>query len=288
MVVLGKTIQIVTLGTLKRYFPVQVTLNEVFSKSYLLPLLVVLCSNFFCSFQHCFAQTDSTLHFTQIQESPSFQKLILRKELIAPSALIAFGLVSVDNPYIINQNEFLKNELQENIQSKFHLDDYSQYASTAAFLGFEYLGIKPQHTFKQRLFTGAVSHAIMAGVVNVMKATIPILRPDGSAFNSFPSGHTATAFVGAELLWQEYHHQSIWYGIAGYTIAAGTGFCRMYNNKHWLTDVAMGAGIGILSTKIAYWMLPWIEKKPKILSENFVLVPGYNGNQVTCALVGRL
>lgn len=35
----------------------------------------------------------------------------------------------------------------------------------------------------------------------------------------------------------------------------------MYNNRHWLTDVAAGAGIGILSTKIAYWINPYLTQK---------------------------
>jgi membrane-associated phospholipid phosphatase len=56
--------------------------------------------------------------------------------------------------------------------------------------------------------------------------------------------------------WQEYKDVSIWYGISGYVVATGTGFFRMYNDRHWLTDVAAGAGIGILCTKTAYWLYP--------------------------------
>lgn len=80
------------------------------------------------------------------------------------------------------------------------------------------------------------------------------------AVNSFPSGHTATAFMGAEFLRKEYWDVSPWIGVAGYAVAAGTGFFRMYNNRHWLTDVLTGAGIGILSTQAAYWLYPTITK----------------------------
>lgn len=95
----------------------------------------------------------------------------------------------------------------------------------------------------------------------------------------FRLGIQRTAFVGAELLWQEYKDQSIWYGVAGYAVATGTGFFRMYNNKHWLSDVAMGAGIGILSTKIAYWLLPLFDRTLGAQNSNYVVLPSYNGKQ---------
>lgn len=79
-------------------------------------------------------------------------------------------------------------------------------------------------------------------------------RPDGSSRTSFPSGHTATAFMTATMLRHEYGHLSPWIGIGGYTVATGTGLMRMANNKHWLSDVLTGAGIGILSTEVGYYL----------------------------------
>lgn len=123
----------------------------------------------------------------------------------------------------------------------------------------------------------------MSTTVLSLKSITHIQRPDGSAFNSFPSGHTATAFASAEFLWQEYKDVSIWYGISGYAIAAATGAFRIYNDKHWLTDVVAGAGIGILSTKIAYWINPFIQKKifnSKEKNTMSSIAPFYNGKQV--------
>lgn len=76
----------------------------------------------------------------------------------------------------------------------------------------------------------------------------------------FRQDNTATAFMGAELLRREYWNVSPWIGIAGYAVAAGTGFFRIYNNRHWLTDVLAGAGVGILSVQAAYWLYPAISK----------------------------
>ena len=82
-----------------------------------------------------------------------------------------------------------------------------------------------------------------------------------SGKSAFPSGHTATAFVAAEFLYQEYKNISPWYGVAGYLAATATGILRIYNNRHWFRDIVPGAGFGILSTKLVYWMYPAIKRK---------------------------
>ncbi len=159
------------------------------------------------------------------------------------------------------------------------MDDFTRFAGTAGVFVLDAVGVPAKHNLKQRLFTTAVSNIIMTSTVKIMKSTIPVWRPDSSANNSFPSGHAATAFVGAELLWQEYRQESIWYGIAGYAVAAGTGYLRMHNDKHWFSDIAMGAGVGILSTKIAYWLLPLVDSRLQNSKKSYVVLPTYNGRQ---------
>ena len=78
---------------------------------------------------------------------------------------------------------------------------------------------------------------------------------------SFPSGHTATAFMTATMLNKEYGHKSPWIGIGAYSVATATGLMRMANNKHWLSDVLTGAGIGILSTELGYYLADLIFKE---------------------------
>ncbi|WP_286587297.1 phosphatase PAP2 family protein [Sphingobacterium sp. N143] len=212
-------------------------------------------------------------------DSAKFLKKVPYIQLAAPVALLSYGIIAQESHFLKQRNLEIRAEVMEDIDGKFTIDDFSQYAGTTSFFLLDAVGIEAKHTLKQRLFTAAVSHAIMAATVMTMKNTVPVWRPDSSAMNSFPSGHTATAFVGAELLWQEYRHQSIWYGIAGYAVATGTGCFRMYNNKHWLSDVAMGAGIGILSTKIAYWLLPLMDHHVQDAKKNYAVLPTYNGKQ---------
>ena len=210
--------------------------------------------------------------------------------LIIPSALIGYGFFASNNDKLKAWDLEIKEELNEEIDRKFTIDDYTQYVPALSVYALNGIGIKGKHNFKDGTIILATSYFIMSSTVISLKFTTKIKRPDNSSNNSFPSGHTATAFMGAEFLWQEYKDVSFWYGVAGYTIATGTGFFRMYNNKHWLKDVIAGAGIGILSTKIAYWLNPYLTEKifnnvndKKI----FILYPYYDGErlEVTCSLL---
>jgi membrane-associated phospholipid phosphatase len=104
----------------------------------------------------------------------------------------------------------------------------------------------------------------MYALTQGLKHTVDKTRPDGSDNHSFRSGHVATAFLSAEQLRMNY---GTWWGVAGYTFATGTAFLRLYNNRHWLGDVIGAAGIGILSARIGYWLLP-LEKRLLKLDSN--------------------
>ena len=68
---------------------------------------------------------------------------------------------------------------------------------------------------------------------------------------SFPSGHTTAAFAAASSLTSEIHrvypHLTWFAGPVLYAGATTVGLARMYHNKHWASDVALGAAIGTFS-----------------------------------------
>jgi hypothetical protein len=203
------------------------------------------------------------------------------ESLIVPTVLIGFGVVGIENDGLKALNAEIKEEVNENIDGRLTIDDFTQYAPALSVYVINALGIEGKNSFRDRTVILGTAYLIMGTTVTGLKKMTRVQRPDGSSYDSFPSGHTATAFMGAEFLWQEYKDVSIWYGISGYLVATSTGFFRIYNNRHWLTDVVTGAGIGILSTKVAYWLQPLLSKilfKNK-KQRNGVAMPFYNGKE---------
>lgn len=75
----------------------------------------------------------------------------------------------------------------------------------------------------------------------LLKNTIEKERPDGSGFDSFPSGHAAITFSSASYLGQRYGWQ---YGLPAYTLATWTAYTRVDGDFHEIEDVLAGAAIG--------------------------------------------
>ena len=217
-------------------------------------------------------EQDSVIHMANIKFKTT--------ALILPVSLFTYGIIGVESDYIKTFNIELREEVAEHIDKKVSIDDFSQYSPMAAVYGLNLFGVKGKNNFKSRTLILATSYILMGVTVNSLKNLYREQRPDSSSRTSFPSGHTATAFMGAEFLYQEYKDKSLWIGLAGYVVAAGTGAFRVYNNRHWFTDVAAGAGIGILSTKAAYWLNPYLQsklfKEQKKSKITYSFMPSYN------------
>ncbi len=192
----------------------------------------------------------------------SSQTKLPLKSLILPASFIAYGFVALNNKGLLKLDESIKEEIwTEYPHRSVTVDNYLQYAPAAAVYALNSMGIKGKNNLRDRTMIYLMSNAIMGITVHSIKGITRIQRPDGYGTNAFPSGHTATAFVSAEFLYQEYKDISPWYGIAGYAAATATAYLRMYNNKHWFRDLLPGAGIGIISTRLVYWIYPSIKRK---------------------------
>ena len=181
-------------------------------------------------------------------------------EIIMPLSLIGAGTLGFVEPIKSSRYEvrdFLNDWRGDH---RIKADDYLQYVPIASIYGCSLLGAEAKHNYVDCTLELATSYIALGIIVNGIKYTVRSPRPDGSANNSFPSGHTATTFMGAELVRIEYGEEHPWIAVGAYTMATAVGVLRVYNERHWFTDVFAGAGVGILSARIGYWLLPYTKR----------------------------
>ena len=191
------------------------------------------------------------------------------------------GMIAKGEKEAFRQNYNNPNTKIRLIKYNFHseIDNYTQFSGIALTAGLKMAGVEGRSSWPRLAASSLASYAVMAAFVNGIKYTASEMRPDGSTRNSWPSGHTATAFVGATILHKEYGlTRSPWYSIAGYTIATGTGVMRVLNNRHWISDVLSGAGIGILSTELAYGICDLLFKEKGLLMNDLAYYPDLKKN----------
>jgi hypothetical protein len=212
------------------------------------------------------------------------------KRLFIPVTCIAYGIASLHNSTLKDLNEGTRDEVwDEHEHPLLKLDDYLQWAPAIAVYGLNLAGIKGKSGFIDRSLIYGISMTMVTVIVQAGKRITREWRPDLSDNNSFPSGHTATAFASAEFLRIEFKDVSPWYGVAGYAVAVATGWLRVYNDKHWLSDVVAGAGIGILSTDFAYHVYPLIKRTfeghKKVHNKQVIIYPFYRQGAVGLGIV---
>ena len=232
------------------------------------------------------AMVQSKFSITDALKKASNRREVI-KSLIIPGALITYGFVALKSDGLQSLDNQIKEEIWiEYPHSSIKIDNYLQYAPAAAVYTLNAIGIKGRNNFRDRTMIYLLSNAMMGITVKSLKAITKIQRPDGFGTNAFPSGHTATAFAAAEFLRQEYKDISPWYGIAGYAVATTTAYLRIYNNRHWFRDLLPGAGIGIISTKVAYWIYPAIKRKFfKNKPMNTMIMPYYQNSAGGISLI---
>ncbi len=192
------------------------------------------------------------------------------KQSIAPVSLIGVGMYLKLNKTGFNDLN-IKQDVTTNYTG-FHttVDDYLRLAAIPFLYGLDFVGVKAKTDFRNRTAILIKAEVIMAVSVTLLKNGTNVIRPDGTESTSFPSGHSAQAFLGAVMIHREYGHKSMWYPVVAYTVATSVGVLRVLNNRHYTSDVLVGAGIGMLSAHLAYWTHRYKWNK------NVVVVPMYS------------
>ncbi|HEV3411947.1 MAG TPA: phosphatase PAP2 family protein [Puia sp.] len=237
------------------------------------------------------AQTADTVR-ASFWDSTRLTPKLRPSAFILPAAMIAYGAIAVRNGTLQHANGEVKEGIWVNIPHRpFHMDNYLMFAPTFSVYALNAAGIHGKDNFKDRTMILLIANVIANGTVFGVKNWSHELRPNGSDYLSFPSGHTAEAFAGAEFMRMEYKDVSPWYGVAGYAMATMTGLLRMYNDAHWASDVIAGAGVGIASTRLAYWLYPKVQHlfshKGGDPEHGTIIMPTYQGGSAGLVLVKR-
>jgi hypothetical protein len=217
-------------------------------------------------------------------KAPIVQVPIRLKTLLIPGALFAYGVVTQNNGGLRVFNDQAKEFIWDGkIHTRPYIEDYLLLAPAAAVYGMNIFGVHGQNNLIDRSIIYGMSNAIANGFVFGLKYFGIEQRPDSTDNYSFASGHTAEAFVSAEFLHQEYKGRVHWtVTAAGYAVATTVAYLRMYHNKHWLSDVVAGAGIGMASTRFSYYLYPLMKhlifgsKKIKEDRKAAMIYPMYN------------
>jgi len=194
------------------------------------------------------------------------------KSMILPVSLGVTGIVVKET----NFREYFQQKVQSsNLRTNTKIDNYIQYAPIAQMYIADIYSSKTKNEVFQQTKNLAISEILTAIIVQGLKKTTKITRPNGSPF-SFPSGHTGQSFTGATALYLEYKDSNKLFALSGYGFSTATGILRITNNRHWLSDVLVGAGIGIISTRLVWYVNPLENWKP-FKSKKIAIYPYVNG-----------
>lgn len=225
------------------------------------------------------AQNSDTIKTDEVKKDSAIvlntkENALNYKKLIIPTALIGYGVASLSVRNLKKLNFSTRDEINEHKPDHIKLDNYTQFAPAVLVYGLNAAGVEGKHNFRDRTIIYGTSMLITSAFVVPLKHIVKEERPDQSNNLSFPSGHTAIAFASAQFMFREYKDTNFLLGISGYSLAVFTGVYRMLNDKHWFGDVVGGAGFGILSTELAYWLYPKINN----------LLGGKNKNSATMVM----
>ncbi|MES2486890.1 MAG: phosphatase PAP2 family protein [Bacteroidota bacterium] len=213
----------------------------------------------------CHAQADSLII------APIKRHSFLTQSII-PTTLIGAGI-------LINRTRFEKTVNKETeglFRKDFHTtaDDYMRYAPIAEMYIADLAGVKAKNHWFDQTKNLAISVVVTDFIVHQIKKATQKTRPNGAELaHSFPSAHSALAFTNATVLFEEFRDSSPLLAYSGYGFATATGTLRLLNNAHWMSDVLMGAGIGILVTKVVYLLDPIIAWNPFKNKSDIVILP---------------
>ncbi len=207
--------------------------------------------------QTCYAQSDSSLVLRRNK--------VKAKDFILPSSLCLTGILVKQTNFPI----YLRDKVQNSsLRTHTSIDDYTRYIPVVEMYISDIFYKKSKNEVFHQTKNYILARLLTSFTTNRIKDWTQVTRPDGTE-RSFPSGHTSYAFTGATALYLEYRDKDKLLAYSGFAFATATGFMRITNNRHWVSDVITGAGVGMISTTLVWYLNPfgnWMPFKEKRVS----------------------
>jgi len=191
------------------------------------------------------------------------------KSYISSATLIGSGI-------LLNENS-AKNDVQNWVRDRWEIsttsiDDYLQHLPPVMMYTLDLTTKRPLPEVERQSRHLLVSQVIALGTTYLLKEITNETRPNGGS-RSFPSGHTSYAFTSAAVMWHAYKDHNKWIAGLGFIPASLTAYYRVTRDKHWVSDVLVGAGLGILSAHLSYDLNIWnsSQKNTKSKDKNYSL-----------------
>lgn len=209
------------------------------------------------------------------------------RQLAVPALLLGVATLGTEGVDALETDEAIQASVKRHFpRFETSLDDQLRHMPAVATLGLSLAGVKGVHSTVNQGVIFFLAYTINNTLTSNLKNLAHVERPYGNQdYSSFPSQHTSAAFAAATFLHREYGGRSIWYSVGGYSVATATATIRVLGNKHWLSDVLAGAGVGILSTELAYWAYPLVHRVLlRGLQDRAMVVPLYNNGALGAAV----
>ena len=180
----------------------------------------------------------STLSYSQ--DSLQVRKPLTKKTsfyTVTPSILVASGLL-----FHYSNNHYISSEgVQREARILFdgfytEVDDHITIFMIASNMALHFTGWEERHNLMGKLVLLFGASTINTVIVGPMKEITAVERPDGTNKLSFPSFHTSSAFMAAEMIRMEYGKTKPWVSAIAYSLAATTGGCLLTSCNHWWSE----------------------------------------------------
>ncbi len=184
---------------------------------------------------------------------------------VVPACLITGGIL-IDAFHI-------KKQVQDFFPgTDIHIEDFLQYVPIAILYGGDLVEEDHANTVFDQTKYLIISELATGILTHALKLSIPEMRPDGGT-QSFPSGHTSLSFSAASVVYNEFIDDNSKLASWGYTFSTATGLLRITNNRHWVPDVLVGAGMAMIITNLVYYFEPLKNWDPFHWNNRYAVIP---------------